>query len=227
MPGGETVSAVPEGQQVTTGPKTAASPTASQSVAATAGGGDSPNFEQVSWAVEDPSEFRPELGPGGALENLGKEAEDFRMYYEESGERFDIVRRTYAEMHKNQTVQFGKEMRQKYSGGKASMTMMEAIFMLNNLIDESDPDTSEPNSFHLFQTAERIRQVHPDKDWLQLTGLIHDVGKLLALWGEPQWAAVGDTFPVGCAFAKECVFPEQFQENQDFSHPVYRSVAGG
>ena len=61
-------------------------------------------------------------------------------------------------------------------------------------------------------------------DWLQLTGLIHDVGKLLALWGEPQWAAVGDTFPVGCAFAKECVFPEQFQENPDFSHPVYRSA---
>jgi hypothetical protein len=29
---------------------------------------------------------------------------------QESGERFDIVRRTYAEMHKNQTVQFGKEM---------------------------------------------------------------------------------------------------------------------
>jgi hypothetical protein len=61
-------------------------------------------------------------------------------------------------------------------------------------------------------------------DWLQLTGLIHDVGKLLALWGEPQWAAVGDTFPVGCAFAKECVFSEQFQENPDFSHPVYRSA---
>jgi hypothetical protein len=53
--------------------------------------------------------------------------------------------------------------RKKYSGGKADMTIMDAIFMLNNLIDESDPDTAEPNSFHLFQTAERIRQVHPDK----------------------------------------------------------------
>lgn len=23
-------------------------------------------------------------------------------------------------------------------------------------------------------------------DWFQLTGLIHDLGKVLALWGEPQ-----------------------------------------
>ncbi|CAI8037791.1 Inositol oxygenase [Geodia barretti] len=192
-----------------------------------AGDGTSPACtERVSWPVEDPSEFRPELAPGGPLEDLGKQKDDFRVYYEESGERFDIVRKTYAEMHKNQTMQFGREMRAKYSGGKAKMTMMEAIFALNNLIDESDPDTSEPNSFHLFQTAERIRQVHPDKDWFQLTGLIHDVGKLLALWGEPQWAAVGDTFPVGCAFAKECVFPEQFQENPDFSHPVYSTKYG-
>jgi hypothetical protein len=32
--------------------------------------------------------------------------------------------------------------RKKYSGGKADMTIMDAIFMLNNLIDESDPDVS-------------------------------------------------------------------------------------
>lgn len=32
--------------------------------------------------------------------------------------------------------------RAKYGGGKAKMTMMEAIFELNNLIDESDPDVS-------------------------------------------------------------------------------------
>lgn len=32
--------------------------------------------------------------------------------------------------------------REKYSGGKADMTIMEALFMLNNLVDESDPDVS-------------------------------------------------------------------------------------
>ena len=43
-----------------------------------------------------------------------------------------------------------------------------------------------PNSVHAFQTAERIREVHPDKPWFHLTGLIHDLGKMMAVWGEPQ-----------------------------------------
>src|SRR2546422_6255074 len=41
-----------------------------------------------------------------------------------------------------------------------------------------------------------------------LTGLIHDLGKVLCLFGEPQWAVVGDTFPVGCAHSDTIVFPE-------------------
>ena len=40
---------------------------------------------------------------------------------------------------------------------------MEAITLLDNLIDESDPDIDLPNSVHAFQTAERIREAHPDK----------------------------------------------------------------
>ena len=43
-----------------------------------------------------------------------------------------------------------------------------------------------PNSVHAFQTAERIRAAHPDKPWFHLTGLIHDLGKVMAVWGEPQ-----------------------------------------
>ena len=79
-----------------------------------------------------------------------------------------------------------------------------------------------PNSLHCFQTAERIRAVHPDKDWLQLTGLIHDIGKVVALWGEPQYAVVGDTFPVGCAFSKKCVLYELFDENPDCQDDRYK-----
>jgi hypothetical protein len=99
-------------------------------------------IERVFLPMEDPSEYRPELAPGGTLENLGKEVKNFRVYYEDGGERHEMVRKTYAEMHRYQTVEFGKEMRKKYSGGKADMTIMDAIFMLNNLIDESDPDVS-------------------------------------------------------------------------------------
>lgn len=43
------------------------------------------------------------------------------------------------------------------------MTVMEAVDMLHELVDESDPDVDFPNSFHAFQTAESIRKAHPDK----------------------------------------------------------------
>lgn len=43
------------------------------------------------------------------------------------------------------------------------MRMMDAIMTLDQLVDESDPDVNFPNSFHAFQTAEGIRQAHPDK----------------------------------------------------------------
>lgn len=81
-----------------------------------------------------------------------------------------------------------------------------------------------PNSVHLFQTAERIREAHPDNEWFQLTGLIHDVGKVLACWGEPQFSVVGDTFPVGCAFSEKCVFPDLFQNNPDTQNDQYKCV---
>lgn len=55
---------------------------------------------------------------------------------------------------------------------------MEALEKLNDLVDESDPDVDVPNIVHAFQTAERLREAHPDKDWLHLTGLIHDLGKV-------------------------------------------------
>lgn len=43
------------------------------------------------------------------------------------------------------------------------MSIMEALDLLDNVVDESDPDVDFPNSYHAYQTAEGIRQAHPDK----------------------------------------------------------------
>ena len=51
--------------------------------------------------------------------------------------------------------------------------------------------------------------------WMILTGLIHDLGKVLCLWGEPQWAVVGDTFATGCAFSPKNVFPQFLADNPE------------
>ncbi|XP_062516221.1 inositol oxygenase-like [Corticium candelabrum] len=138
-----------------------------------------------------------------------------------------LVRKTYNEMHKRQTYDFVTKQKEKWTKlNKMDMTIFEALEMLNSLVDESDPDLDLPNIIHAYQTAEGIRKVHPDKDWFHLVGLIHDMGKVLALWDEPQWAVVGDTFPVGCAFSSECVFSEAFQDNPDSRDPRYNTKYG-
>ena len=58
------------------------------------------------------------------------------------------------------------------------LTIMDALDKLNDLIDESDPDLDLPNIIHAYQTAERIRLDHPNEDWFQLVGLVHDLGKV-------------------------------------------------
>ena len=59
-----------------------------------------------------------------------------------------------------------------------------------------------------------------------LTGLLHDMGKVLCLFGEPQWAVVGDTFPVGCKHSDRIVYPEFFQYNTDSTDARYNTVHG-
>ncbi|KAM6960727.1 inositol oxygenase isoform 2-T2 [Aplochiton taeniatus] len=170
----------------------------------------------------DPSlAYRPNLEPKDS-----KDKSEYRNF--ESGSLFDRVFNTYRLMHTNQTLDFVKQKHLEWSGcSHAQMGVMEAIMNLDQLVDESDPDVDFPNSFHAFQTAEGIRREHPDKDWFQLVGLIHDIGKMMALWGEPQWAVVGDTFTVGCRFQDNIVFRDNtFANNPDEENPAYNTECG-
>ncbi|XP_077566650.1 inositol oxygenase isoform X4 [Stigmatopora nigra] len=179
--------------------------------------------------IPDPSlDYRLNLAPETKKEH-------YRNF--QKGSVAQHVYNTYKLMHTNQNVDFVKQKHLEWKDcNHAEMTMMDAIMSLDNLVDESDPDVDFPNSFHAFQTAEGIRKEHPDKgiclecllpDWFQLVGLIHDVGKVMALWGEPQWAVVGDTFPVGCAFQSSIVFRDStFLENPDDSNPSYNCKYG-
>lgn len=172
-------------------------------------------MDQTIVTIVDPSDtFRPEKP-------------NFRNYAEDN-EYFDRVRRTYKEMHTVQDVNFvTRKLSQWCQFDHAEMTIMEALEKLNSLVDESDPDVNIPNSVHAFQTAERIREVHPDKEWLQLTGLVHDLGKVMAVWGEPQSSVVGDTFPVGCAFSDKIVFGvDSFSDNDDLDNPKFSGKLG-
>jgi inositol oxygenase len=96
---------------------------------------------------------------------------------------------------------------------------------LSRIVDESDPDLEVPQLDHALQTAEALRADGAPR-WLVLTGFVHDLGKVLCLFGEPQWAVVGDTFPVGCAFDERIVFHELFAANPDRDDPRYATRTG-
>jgi inositol oxygenase len=128
--------------------------------------------------------------------------------------------------HQNQTLAFVLQKKREYLlKTRRVMGIWQALEFLNTLVDDSDPDTSLSQIEHLMQTAEAIRRDgHPA--WFILTGLIHDLGKVLCLFGEPQWAVVGDTFPVGCRYSEKVVFPEFLALNPDSTVPEYQTLCG-
>jgi inositol oxygenase len=152
-----------------------------------------------------------------------KKQEEFRQYNDSTPPG---VREFYRLNHAHQTVDFVREKKQQYlAKQRGPMSIWEALDYLNTLVDESDPDTDLSQIEHNLQTAEAIRRDgHPR--WFVLAGFIHDLGKLLCLYGEPQWAVVGDTFPVGCAYSDKIVFPEFFRDNPDSQVPGYQTRLG-
>ena len=138
----------------------------------------------------------------------------------------DSVREFYRENHRFQTYDFVLRKEAEYlPKKKARMGIWEAMERLDALVDESDPDTELTQIEHNLQTAEACRR-DGRPDWFVLTGFIHDLGKVLTIFGEPQWAVVGDTFPVGCAFSDKIVYAEYFAENPDSRHPIYSTRLG-
>ncbi|HEY9047744.1 MAG TPA: inositol oxygenase family protein [Ohtaekwangia sp.] len=152
-----------------------------------------------------------------------KSVEEYRNY--ENPER-DTVREFYKLNHTYQTYDFVLEKRNNYLRfDKKEMPIWAAFDFLNQLVDDSDPDTDLDQMQHLLQTSEAIRaDGHPD--WMVLVGLVHDMGKVLCLFGEPQWAVVGDTFPVGCAHSDKIVYAEYFDANPDFHNQRYNTKYG-
>jgi inositol oxygenase len=165
----------------------------------------------------------PEAASQTAAARTEKKQEEFRNYTDTTPPR---VREFYRQNHMYQTRDFvlGKK-REFLAKSRAKMSVWETMEFLNTLVDESDPDTELSQIEHLLQTSEAARR-DGRPDWFILTGLIHDLGKILCLWGEPQWAVVGDTFPVGCAWSRKIVFHEFFKLNPDSQLPKYQTSLG-
>lgn len=155
----------------------------------------------------------------------------FRNY--DQSDATAAVREHYRKMRQNQTYDYVLRMKDKYLTYDTPMNLWDAFIKLNDLIDVSDPDLDLPNIQHLAQSAEAIRA---DKrpDWMQLVGLIHDLGKMLYIKGcdedgtsqDQQWGLVGDIFVVGAALPDTLVYPEFNDLNPDMHDPRYNTATG-
>lgn len=184
-------------------------------------------FETVSDAVDEVNKLKgavskTEWSASSAFDSE-KDKTAFRQY-EDACER---VKTFYREQHEKQTVEFNLRVRQNFKKTvRARMGIWEAMEMLDTLVDDSDPDTSLTQIEHLLQTAEAIRR-DGKPEWMQAAGLVHDLGKLLYLFGsEGQWDVVGDTFVVGCKFSEKNIYPTTFEGNPDAHDPVYSTEYG-
>lgn len=152
-----------------------------------------------------------------------KKEDEFRNY---EADARPTVREFYRLNHTHQTYDFALAKRKEYLGlNRRQMGIWEAAEYLNQLVDDSDPDTDMSQLEHLLQTAEQLRRDGQPR-WMILTGFVHDLGKILCLWGEPQWAVVGDTFPTGCAYSPKIVFPKFFEANPDSRDPRFNTPNG-
>eukprot|EP01032_Pedospumella_encystans_P013532 gene13532-15574_t len=167
---------------------------------------------------------------------VAKKVEEFRNYVD--SDRHDIVTNHYRLMRTHQTLEFVDKMLAKYSfkEPRQKMTIREAFTKLETYVDSSDPDVGLPNLVHMLQTAEGIRKLgHPE--WMQLVGLIHDMGKIMFLWGDDsigqngtalgaQWALGGDTWVAGCRIPDCTVMPEFNKLNPDMANDKYNTELG-
>jgi inositol oxygenase len=152
-----------------------------------------------------------------------KTREQFRDF---EAEARACVRDLYRLNHTQQTLDFVQRKKREYLPlRRAKMSVWQALEAIQQIVDDSDPDLDLSQLDHALQTAEAMRAAGEPR-WMILAGLIHDIGKVLCTFGEPQWAVVGDTFPVGCAFSPAIVYHELFAENPDRSVGEYQTPLG-
>ncbi|TKY60788.1 Inositol oxygenase 4 [Spatholobus suberectus] len=158
--------------------------------------------------------------------------------YDAESKRQKGVEEFYRLQHINQAYDFVKRMRGEYEKlVKAEMGIWECCELLNEVVDESDPDLDEPQIQHLLQSAEAIKKDYPNEDWLHLTALIHalyfsyfqfvsnlnpiNLTKFI-IFG----IFVGDTFPLGCAFNESNIHHKYFKDNPDYKCLTYNTKNG-
>lgn len=159
----------------------------------------------------------------GSLFGINNPAFEYHQYSDKTPE---CIQNFYLINHANQTLQFVLGKKEQFLPPRhLKMSIWDALKLIETVVDDSNPESKLGDSGLYYRTAEALRKDgHPR--WLILTGFIYDLGKVLTFLGEPPWAVMGDTFPVGCQFSKKIVYPTFFQFNEDIHNLRYQLPFG-
>ena len=145
--------------------------------------------------------------------------------------KLTIIHNTYKTQRTKINYDFNKYLIDKYCVFNKQDNFWNLFNKLDGIVDLSDPDTSMPNSLHALQTAEAIRKDNRP-EWMVLTGLIHDMGKIIYTMGcsedgtsiDTQWSIVGDTFITGTKLPNDLILPEYNEYNLDHNNNINKYV---
>jgi len=91
------------------------------------------------------------------------------------------VENTYKNMLQFQTIEYVEKMNNKYKNfPNKNYKIWDLIDKLNNIVDESDPDTELPQIYHAFQTAESVFNKYINNNFINSI-------KIKDLFNEEQW----------------------------------------
>lgn len=138
--------------------------------------------------------------------------------------------------HARQTVEYVQRQAASFARlDKGKLGIWEALRLVDSsqrqpaghahLVDDQHMSAVE----HAMHTAELCRRASPHQDWFHLVGLIHGLGRLMALpsfGGQPEWAVSSESFPVGCRFSSSITCSHFFSVNPDRRCRLYSSATG-
>ena len=133
----------------------------------------------------------------------------------------------YLRNHRDQTMAKVTALRERYGARRlGTATVWDRLMALRDINDESDADLEGMSQLgHALQTANSLADAGLGEDWI-VTGLVHDLGKILIQYGEAQEFVVGDIFPIGCAYSRNIIRYDFLKSNPDWSNADYQTKNG-
>lgn len=134
-----------------------------------------------------------------------------------------------------QTVDFVDKQRRNYLAGQAysspggdprpCVSARDALELLSRVRLPSGATARDAG----FTCCALARSLRPRDRPMHLAALVHGLGLLSVLedfGGCPDWAALGETFPVGCKFSEDISFSQYFCSNPDRRKRVFNRPLG-